>query len=137
MKDKKEHPIFGIHVLIWALIIFTFDFLTKRNEFAVWGNDYFDWVYIICIGFLIFEFLKLKEIGFKNHIESLSKKTLNWYIGLEILLLAIVYLTYDDYKDEKNIQMPHLLNIELVINLVLVTCFMTFFICLRFKKKSG
>ncbi len=136
MKNKQEHLLISIHVDIWILMLFTFDFLTKRNEFAVWDNDYFDLVCLVFIGFLIFEFLKLKEIGFKNHIESLTKKTLNWYIGLEILLLSIVCLIYDDYKGEENIQMPYLLNIELAINLVLSVCFISFFLYLRFKKKS-
>jgi hypothetical protein len=136
MKDRKEHPIFFIHGLIWLLLVLTFDFLTKRNEFAVWDNDYFGLIYIIFIGFLICEIWNLKQIGFKNHIESLSKKTLNWYIGLEIGLLLITFLMADvpDYLDY--LKMPHLLNIELAINLVLVTSFTSFFIYLRRQKNK-
>lgn len=137
MKNKNEHPLIYIHIGLWILLLLTFDFLTKRNEFAVWGNDYFDLIYIIFIFYLVCEIWKLKQIGLKNHIDSLSKKTLNWYIVVEfgMVLLACMMSEPPDYVD--SFRNPYLLTVELIINLCLITCFTAVFLYLRLKKNPA
>lgn len=134
--DGKDYPLIFIHILFWSVSTCTMEMLAERDPYATFGNDYFLIVYVFIIMCLVLECLKLKKIGFKNHVNSLSKKALGWHVVIEgfIILMSANYIS-DALSDEA--VMPRLQLFEASFNAVLASSLGLFFLYLRFKKKPA